>query len=232
MAIYGALLLTGLLGSLGHCLGMCGPLVTMAGLQFGVTGLPSLPRYLLYHGARAAVYGVLGAIVGEVGSLLGLGPRLGTAASVLSLVLGLGIALLGFEYLGWLSILRVVGAGGWWKRATTALLDRARYAWGIASLGALNGLLPCGLVYSALLVTASAGGPLPGAAGMLIFGASTAPALLIIGVGAGALSARVRRKLARASGFVIVAIGLQLVLRGTAALGLVPHLRLGGVMLW
>jgi sulfite exporter TauE/SafE len=102
----------------------------------------------------------------------------------------------------------------------------------VLALGALNGLLPCGLVYSALLVAASTGGPLTGAAGMAVFGLGTLPALLIMGVGAGALSARVRQVFARVAGVLIMLVGVQLVLRGLAGWGVVPHVHLGRLMLW
>jgi sulfite exporter TauE/SafE len=93
-------------------------------------------------------------------------------------------------------------------------------------------LLPCGLVYSALLVTASSGGALPGALGMLLFGVGTIPALLVIGIGAGALNVRTRQVLAHSAGFLIILIGLQISLRGAAALGILPPLRLGGLVIW
>jgi hypothetical protein len=102
----------------------------------------------------------------------------------------------------------------------------------VLALGALNGLLPCGLVYSALLVAASTGGLLMGAAGMIAFGLGTLPALLVVGVGAGALSARVRQVFVRVAGLLIVLVGVQLMLRGLAGWGVVPHFHLGKVMLW
>jgi hypothetical protein len=99
-------------------------------------------------------------------------------------------------------------------------------------LGALNGLLPCGLVYSALLLAATAGGPLAGGAGMAVFGLSTVPALFVVGVGAGALSTRWRQVLLRVAGAFIVLVGVQLALRGLAGLDTVPHLKIGGLMIW
>jgi sulfite exporter TauE/SafE len=102
----------------------------------------------------------------------------------------------------------------------------------VLALGALNGLLPCGLVYSALLVAASTGSLLMGAAGMAVFGLGTLPALLVMGIGAGALSARVRQAFVRVAGVLIVVVGVQLVLRGLAGWGVLPHLHLGRVMLW
>jgi sulfite exporter TauE/SafE len=231
MGVYGALLLSGLLGSLGHCLGMCGPLVVMAGLQFQTRGLTAFPHHLLYHGARIGVYVFLGVVVGGIGSLLGMGNRLSHLAGITSLVLGLGVILFGLSYLSWLPLSRMEGAGDWLSRAMSQALKQGGF-FGVILLGTLNGLLPCGLVYSALLVAASTGGPLPGAMGMLLFGVGTLPALLLVGLGARILSVRVRQALTRVSGFLILMIGLQLVLRGMAALDVAPHLRLGGLMIW
>jgi sulfite exporter TauE/SafE len=99
-------------------------------------------------------------------------------------------------------------------------------------LGAINGLLPCGLVYSALLLGATTGGALPAALGMTLFGLGTLPALVVVGVGAGTLSARFRQVLIRIAGAVIVVAGIQLALRGLAALGAIWHLQVGGLVIW
>jgi sulfite exporter TauE/SafE len=66
------LLVSGLLGSLGHCLGMCGPLNLMVAAQIRKSDLPALPNFSLYHAARVLMYVVLGALVGAIGFLLGL----------------------------------------------------------------------------------------------------------------------------------------------------------------
>lgn len=228
---FGALFLSGLLGSLGHCLGMCGPLVTMFGIQLKARRPAGWPYHLLYHASRLGVYVLFGAMAGGLGSVLGLGDSLGKVASTVSLLLGLGVVLLGMGYLGWLPLGRIEGAGAWLSRAMSWALQQGSSA-RVLALGALNGLLPCGLVYSALLVAASTGGPLTGAAGMVVFGLGTLPALMAVGVGAGALSARVRQVFVRVAGVLILVVGLQLALRGLAAWGVVPHLHLGRLMLW
>jgi sulfite exporter TauE/SafE len=228
---FGALFVSGLLGSLGHCLGMCGPLVMMVGVQLKRHDKPMLPSFLLYHLARATVYALLGAIVGGIGSLLGQSGGLGRFAGVVSLVLGLGVILFGMGYLGWLPLGRVEGSAAWLNRMMGKALKQGGFV-GVLGMGALNGLLPCGLVYSALLVAASTGGPLPGAVGMLVFGLGTVPALLVAGVGAGALSVPVRQAMGRAAGILIMIIGLQLGLRGLAALNVISHLHVGKVMIW
>jgi sulfite exporter TauE/SafE len=225
------LFLSGLLGSLGHCLGMCGPLVMMLNARSGVRGIAAVFRHLLYHGSRIAVYAGLGIAVGSVGSLLGVDGQLSHLSGVVSLVLGLGVVLLGLGYLGWLPLGRFEGSSAWVDRAMSRALRRGGWR-GVVALGMLNGLLPCGLVYSALLTAAARGQPLAGGAAMVAFGAGTLPALLVVGVGAGALGMGVRRTFSRLAGLLIVLIGCQLILRGMTGLGLLPHARLGGLMLW
>jgi len=231
IGLYGVLLSSGLIGSIGHCMGMCGPLVAMVGLRIESSGRAKFLYFLLYHGARIAVYCLLGAAVGSLGSLFGFGAGLSKIASGISMALGVGVILLGMGYLGWLPLGRMEGGGAWQSRAIGKALKRGGYR-SMIVLGALNGVLPCGLVYSSLLVLASSGGALPGALGMLVFGVGTVPSLMIIGLGAGALSAKTRQTLAHGAGFLIMLAGLQLFLRGAAALGIVPSLRLGGLVLW
>lgn len=54
-------------------------------------------------------------------------------------------------------------------------------------LGVMLGFLPCGLVYAALMMAATSGSPLAGAAGMALFALGTVPALVIAAAGGRAL---------------------------------------------
>ena len=183
------LLVSGLLGSLGHCLGMCGPLNLMVAAQMRTNDLPTLPNFSLYHAARVLLYVLLGTLVGALGSLLGLSKQLTTLGGAVSLLLGIAILLLGAGYLGWLRTFPLEGASRWWNAALSRALKQGGWR-GVALLGALNGLLPCGLVYSALLLATSTGEAWRGALGMALFGLGTFPALLALDLGAGALSLR------------------------------------------
>jgi sulfite exporter TauE/SafE len=229
--MYAALLLTGFLGSLGHCTGMCGPLVMMISVGFESRGLSAIPRHLVYHGSRIGVYVLLGLLVAALGSLLRLGEHIVRLTGVVSLILGLLLMVFGLGSLGLVPLGRVLGHKGWWARAVAKARERKGYQ-GLALLGAVNGLLPCGLVYSALLMAAAAGSAPAGGAGMLAFGAGTIPVLLVLGVGAASLDARLRIAMRRIAGLVILLVSIQLILRGFAALGVIAHLHLGRVMLW
>jgi sulfite exporter TauE/SafE len=225
------LLVSGLLGSVGHCLGMCGPLNLMMAAQVRKNNLPLFLNFSLYHLSRIVIYIIMGSIVGALGSLLGLSQHLTVVGGIVSLILGLGIILLGASYLGWLGSLSVEGAATWWNNAFSKVLKKGGFI-GIMLLGALNGLLPCGLVYSALLLAASTGNVWRGALGMGLFGLGTFPALMALDLGAGALSVRLRQKMLKIAGALMLIIGLQLFLRGGAALHFWPHLHLGGLAIW
>lgn len=230
---FGALALAGLVGSFGHCMGMCGPLVTMLGVTARRDGsrLPA-PAHVLYHASRIAVYGLLGLAAGAAGSLLSFGGGLSRAAGVLSLLLGAAVVVLGVSFLartGWAG--RALWSGDVLTRAMSGAVRRGGTS-GIMALGALNGLLPCGLVYSALLAAAAGGSVLRGGAAMLVFGAATMPVLIALGLGASRLGARARGVLTALAGVLIIAVGVQLMLRGGAALGLLPHVHWGALVLW
>jgi sulfite exporter TauE/SafE len=91
------------------------------------------------------------------------------------------------------------------------------------SLGALTGLLPCGVSWLAVLQAAALGGPARGAVFLASFGAGTAPALLAVGLLGGAALARVggggARRARLAGGGMLVAAGLLALLRVGWALG-------------
>ncbi len=230
-----ALLLTGLIGSLGHCLGMCGPLVLMMGARFPRKGLAAAPLYLRYHAGRIIVYGLLGLVAGELGALAWRAnwqvSQYAAGPAWVSLALGAAVILAGLVYLGWIRLPAMEKLGGWWRSLAKRVMRLPRMS-GVLLLGALNGLLPCGLVYGALLTTAATGSPWLGGLGMIIFGLGTLPALMLLGVGVGMAALSVRRALARVSGGLVMLVGMQLMLRGAAALGLLSHWMIGKVMIW
>jgi sulfite exporter TauE/SafE len=252
----GALFLAGLLGSVGHCLGMCGPLVALTGIRFAegqtsaaaarclpvkdglstggtapiVRRLPITPT-LVYHGCRISVYAIMGAIVGAAGSLFRLTDNVNSVGAAIGIAIGLAVLTLGLGYLGLLPAVARRSGARWWNGATTWALRRPGRS-GAAILGALNGILPCGLVYGALLVGAGTGSLFGGALSMLVFGLATFPALALVQSGVGFLTSTRRVWLMRAAGVVVILVGLQLCLRGLAAFGVIPSAYVGGVMLW
>jgi len=202
----------GLLGGV-HCVGMCGGIV--GALSFGLPAQRNLPIMLAYNLGRIGSYTFAGALMGALGFYFsGLLP-VQTAQRVLLSFAGLFLILMGLYLAGWWNGLsRLERAGGvLWRRLEPlgrGLLPVRSVRHGFL-LGLLWGWLPCGLVYSALVWTVSAGGALEGAMLMLAFGLGTLPNLLLMGVAAAQLSRWVRQPAVRvAAGCLVMVFGALL----------------------
>lgn len=230
--------LAGLLGSLGHCVGMCGGIAALLSARSVVNpgrrplSLAALPSQALVHAGRLATYVILGGVAGLLGSTLQLTGGLRAWSSGLSLLAGLAMLALGLSLAGILPPLEgtLAGSSGLPGAMRRALTARGRAA--DLALGLLWGLLPCGLVYAMVARAATAGGILAGMETMAVFGLGTVPALLGLGSASAALSARSRGRFFRLAAGLVFLMGVQAILRGLAAYGLVGHLHLAGVMLW
>src|SRR5574340_1681670 len=88
--------MTGILGS-GHCLGMCGGLVSSFFMRLGAK---TYAPYLAYHAARVTVYGLIGLTAATIGAVLVQTGIFGKAQGVLQIVAGLVVILLGLDLLG------------------------------------------------------------------------------------------------------------------------------------
>ena len=202
----------GLLGGV-HCVGMCGGIV--GALSFGLPAQRNLPIMLAYNLGRIGSYTFAGALMGALGFYFsGLLP-VQTAQRVLLSFAGLVLILMGLYLAGWWNGLsRLERAGGvLWRRLEPlgrGLLPVRSVRHGFL-LGLLWGWLPCGLVYSALVWTVSAGGAVEGAMLMLAFGLGTLPNLLLMGVAAAQLSRWVRQPAVRvAAGCLVMVFGALL----------------------
>jgi sulfite exporter TauE/SafE len=205
-------LVVGLLGGV-HCVGMCGGIVGAISLGTPGEARARWPMLLAYNLGRVASYTLAGAIAGGLGLFFsGLLP-VRQAQQVLLGFAGVFMILLGLYLGGWWSLLsRVEQMGGvLWKRIEPlgrGLLPARRPAQALV-LGALWGWLPCGLVYSVLIWSVSAGGAGEGALLMLAFGIGTLPNLLAMGAAAAQLQRFVRLPwVRRAAGGLIVLFGL------------------------
>jgi uncharacterized protein len=171
----------GLMGA-GHCATMCGP-ITLA----LITRMPERPRQpLMSHFGRISMYALLGALVAAFSATATTYLRneiLHTAWLLLPnlLLLLSALYLMGFqqayapiEKAGQRLWCGLLGARNWASARGGVTGDYIR--------GALWGLLPCGMIYSALGLAVLAAHPLDGALLMAAFGASTLPVLLALGM--------------------------------------------------
>jgi sulfite exporter TauE/SafE len=203
--------LAGLLGGV-HCVGMCGGLVTA--FAFGIPGGRSgLAFQLACNVGRVATYVALGALAGVVGAGTLLFEhavpvqRILFAASSLML-LGLGLYLAGL--FARFSAVERIGQGLW--RRVQPLLGRVlpiRSVGGALAAGVLWGFLPCGLVYSAVVLAIASASASQGALTMAAFGAGTLPNLLAMGMMAGRLQPHLQDRRVRViAGALVAAFGL------------------------
>ncbi|MFA9460413.1 sulfite exporter TauE/SafE family protein [Thiohalorhabdus methylotrophus] len=211
-----AALVLGLFSSL-HCVGMCGGIMGALTMGLSPEVRDDRRRLLLYVAGynlgRIASYALIGALVGGLGGGLFalLDPERGLV--VLRALAALMVGAVGLYLAGWFPRFAVVERLGapLWRRLEP--LGRRLFPITRASsaiiFGMIWGWLPCGMVYSALLVAAGQGGALPGGLFMLVFGLGTLPAVAGAGAATG-LMTRLRRipHLNRVLGLLLVVLAL------------------------
>lgn len=210
---YTLALMTGLLGS-GHCVGMCGALVSAFFLKLGGAGPGPLP-YLVYHAARIGVYTLVGVLAALLGAALVSTGAVGAAQGILQIVAGLAVILLGLDILG-LVRLNLSFCGLSLGMARRWFMEAGRRGPIIGSLlgGVLNGFMPCTLVFAMAIKATTAGDPLQGGLMLLVFGIGTLPSMLFVSMAFGRLGARVRGLLLKGAAVVVVAMGGATVYQG------------------
>jgi sulfite exporter TauE/SafE len=178
------ILTTAFLGSVGHCIGMCGGIVvayTSTKIDQKSSYVQQTVSHLAYNFGRVTTYAVLGAVFGYVGSVLAFTP---TAKGILFLITGLLMLFAGLSLLGNLKFLNSaewsVSKYAWYQKSFRALISSKSYL-SFYLLGMLNGIIPCGLVYSLAIFAASTATPQGGALVMATFGLATIPALFFLG---------------------------------------------------
>ncbi len=232
-----SLLVAGLAGSL-HCVGMCGPILIGFAGRFEQATLtihgkpvataaaavkPSLTwDFACYHVGRIWTYAMLGLAAGWLGH----GVRTGSAtfgwqrptAIVMSIVVILtGIILL--DLIPRWRIEALFDACGMQRLRNMSWFTQlvgSRSTVSRLLLGAVMGLLPCGLVYAMLVVVVALPHPFYSALGMVAFGVGTLPALSAVLVGRRMLPATWRIHGTRIAAVTIIALGAYMLIRTLA----------------
>lgn len=204
-------LIFGLLGSF-HCVGMCGPIAFLLPLD-----RKSRPRRLFqlvsYHTGRLLTYSLIGFVFGLVGKSLNL--------------FGIQQQLSIFIEVGMIAMIiipaRIFNRHNFSKPIYTAV-GKVKNAMGSTlkkkdpgtffTIGFLNGLLPCGLVYMAVFGALASGGSVYGALYMILFGLGTIPLMTTAIYLGNFLKGQVKRRLLKVIPVFVVIIGLLFILRG------------------
>lgn len=201
----------GLISSL-HCIGMCGPIAMMIPVDHKNPTKKAL-QILTYHLGRLTAYALLGLAFGLLGKglfIAGFQQNISIAVGVLMIIIAIVPEKVFARYNFSKPIYKVISSiksslGNQFKRKTFDALF---------SIGFLNGLLPCGLVYAALFGAIAMQNEVLGVAYMLLYGIGTIPLMSIVVYVSGFMSVPLRSKLQRIIPIITIGIGILFILRG------------------
>lgn len=209
---YGLAFMAGFLGS-GHCLGMCGALVSGYFMNSGPTR--SIWPYLVYQLARISVYTMVGFAAAALGVVLVSSGVFGKVQSILQMFIGVVVIILALGILGWIPFQGSI-------RLIPAHLLRRGYAesrtrgpiLGAAIAGLINGLMPCPLTFAMAIKATAATTITEGGLLMLTFGSGTLPTMLFISVAFGKMSANFRGMMLKSAALIMIVMGCNTVYMG------------------
>jgi len=218
--------LLGLLGSLGHCVGMCSAVVVLLDRQPTFQG--NNPAWMLAHAGRITTYALLGLVLGLLGQSLYLfSAEIPRAQGILSIFFAIIAFYMAFALIGLAKSPELLFSNlvSKWGQTIRGLKSPTPFL-----AGMVWGLLPCGLVITALVPSVTSANAVQGLLNMIVFGLATVPSLFAVKWLAQKTISRIwSRGLAS---IVMMMFGFQFAMRGFASLGLVGHMMLGKVMLW
>ena len=200
----------GVVGSL-HCVGMCGP-IAFALPYDRSKWFPAFLSNYTYQIGRIITYALLGLIIGFIGrgfSLSGIQQPLSIAIGVIMIVIVI------FPHLPFLKkwsgkLTLKVGK----LKSLLGLYMRKRSYRALLITGLVNGLLPCGLVYMALLGSLGMSSVYNSSLFMVLFGLGTFPLMFLVGYLGNVLNANLRMKFQKIVPVLVFCIGVLFVLRG------------------
>lgn len=203
--------MTGLLGS-GHCLGMCGGLVSGFFMKLGAKG--PWP-YLAYHGARVGIYGAVGVVAAAIGAVLVSTGQIGLWQGVLQIIAGIIVILLGLDLLGVSPVRNRLGFApiAWLRKQFTLAVQKGPVVGALIG-GAINGLMPCSMTMAMAVKATTVPSIVEGGLLMLAFGAGTLPSMLSASVLFGKLGPRLRGWLLKGAALFVIALGVSTLWQG------------------
>jgi sulfite exporter TauE/SafE len=199
-----------------HCVGMCGALVVGYVVKAGADNGSKYFTHLYYGAGKLLSYTVIGGLFGALGAIISFTPYMRGLAGVAS---GIFLVLFGLSTLNLFPALarfRIKTPDFVMKR-----LGKAYRGTGSPfAIGLLNGLMViCGPLQAMYIMAAGTGDPLAGAKMLFVFGLGTLPMMLGFGVLASALSKQFAPKIVRASGVLVIVLGVIMLNRGLVMVG-------------
>lgn len=213
---YGLLFIVGLLTGF-HCIGMCGGFVVSYTTKGSAEGKKPYQMHLRYAVGKTISYTVIGAIFGLVGSIIAFTPTIRGVAGILA---GLFLILFGLKMLNIFPALRK------FQLKMPKFMDKyvntesQEHANNPLVIGLLNGLMiACGPLQAVYIMAAGTGSMIEGAKLLFIFGLGTLPVMLGFGYLTSIISRKATHKILKASGVIVIILGLIMLNRGLALTG-------------
>lgn len=210
MMILGGFMI-GLLGSL-HCLGMCGPIAFALPVRTTNSTLKAF-KYLSYNLGRVFTYSLLGLIIGTLGkgfALAGLQQTL----SIVTGILVIASVLIINNPIKKFFLTQVMHSVKEKLKTAFRFYLKSNSSFALFVLGVLNGLLPCGLVYTAIVGALATGSAVSGAMFMAAFGLGTAPLMMAVSFTGNFAGIKLKKFFRKTTPILACILGLILILRG------------------
>ncbi len=201
----------GLMGSL-HCIGMCGPIAFMLPVDRS-NNFKKATQIAIYHLGRLLAYGLIGLIFGLLGKglyVFGLQQKLSIIIGVLMIIVVI-LPYKAFQKYNFSKpIFKIISKVK--NRLGKELSKKTPDTF--LTIGFLNGLLPCGLVYMALFGAIAMGDALKGSLYMMLFGMGTIPLMTTAVYFSGLLKGNTRQKVQKLIPVFVVLVGVIFIVRG------------------
>lgn len=204
-------LIFGLLGSF-HCVGMCGPIAFLMPVDHN-NPTKKFVQTLSYHLGRLLTYALIGFMFGELGkrlNLFGLQQQLSIGIGLLMILVILLPSHIFNRYNFSKPMYKLVGK----VKSALGKQLKSKSKGTFFTLGLLNGLLPCGLVYMAVFGAIATGDALTGALYMFVFGLGTVPLMTTAIYLGNFLKGKAKKRIVKFIPVAVILMGCLFILRG------------------
>ena len=201
----------GVFGSL-HCFGMCGPIALALPYQ-NQSKWQAISKILLYNFGRITTYILLGIVIGLVSK----GVFLANMQTYVSIGLGVALLIIAlFSIKIETKLLQSRLFGRWYLqlKVRLGLLLKSNTHPTFYKIGLLNGFLPCGLVYMAIVGAITMNDVGKSVLYMAFFGLGTVPLMLATAIAGQVFSFKFRQRLTKLYPVFFVLFAVLLIMRG------------------
>jgi uncharacterized protein len=214
---YGLLFVVGLLTGF-HCIGMCGGFVVSYTTKGVKENKKPLKLHTSYAIGKTLSYTVIGALFGLLGSIVAFTPQIRGIAGI---VAGLFLVIFGLKMLNIFPNLRKLKINLKTPKFIRKFINKNRKKTSNPlTIGLLNGLMiACGPLQAIYIMAAGSASMIEGAKMLFVFGIGTLPVMLGFGYITSFFSKKATTKVLKASGVIVIILGVIMLNRGLALSG-------------